>query len=119
MGGELDFGLFVSCVQGQPVTRFGTKVLIGADRDPENRRKVRYRTKEVVAIPRSEATRYAREYARAIAEGELKERTESDWREYQRQMDEVGAPREKLKTGEDPPEQLTQEPTHGDEGRSE
>lgn len=91
------FGLFVSCVEGQPVARFGSKVLIGADRDPENPRKIRYRTKEIVAIPVAEASRYCREYARAIEDESLKARTAAEWSEQQRKLEEVGAPREKLK----------------------
>lgn len=66
-------GLFVSSVEGRPVHRFssGGQVLIGADRDPANPRKIIYRTDEVVEIPDAEAARYAREYARAIADGDL------------------------------------------------
>jgi hypothetical protein len=92
------FGLFLSCIEGQPVARFGTKVLIGADRDLTNRRLVRYMPKMIVAIPRAEATKYAREYRRAIADGSVKEQTAAAWLAQQNQLREVGAPRDKLKT---------------------
>ena len=90
------FGLFVSSVEGSPCTRFGTKTLIGAERDPDNAKKIRYRTKEIVAIPRAEADRYAREYARLISDEALVVHTADEWSEQQRQVREVGAPREKL-----------------------
>lgn len=110
--GEADvFGLFVSSVEGHPVSRFGSKVLIGADRDPVLRNKIRYTPKLIVGIPTAEAIKYAREYSRAIADGSLSARKESDWYEQQRQLREVGAPREKLKSA--PPTQPAKEPTHG------
>jgi hypothetical protein len=105
------FGLFVSCVEGQPVPRFGTKVLIGAVRDPEERRKIRYNTKAITAIPVVEARKYAREYQRAIADGSLTERTAAQWIEQEKHIREVGAPREKLKTAE--PAQRAKDPIHG------
>ncbi len=107
------FGLFVSCVEGQPVTRFGSKVLIGADRDPANRRKVRYNPKQIVALPHEEATRYAREYARAIEDGSLTQHTADEWLEQQRRI-EGGAPREKLKPGARPPDAAEGEPPNAD-----
>jgi len=103
MGEAGGFGLYVSCVDGKPVARFGTKILIGADRDAVERKKIRYRSKEIVAIPEGEARRYAREYARAIQEGELVARTADEWQAQQKQLEEVGAPRSKLKTAVDPP----------------
>lgn len=111
------FGLFVSCVEGQPVTRFGSKVLIGADRDPANRRKVRYNPKQIVAVPNEEAQRYAREYARAIADGSLTQHTAGEWLEQQRRI-EGGASREKLNTAVDPPDAAEGAPPNADhEGR--
>jgi hypothetical protein len=90
------FGLFVSSVEGQPVHRFGSPtILIGADRNPDEPRKIIYRTQEVVGIPRAEAQRYAREYARAIADGALTERTAEEYRRQQQSSTtEGGAPRE-------------------------
>lgn len=114
MGDEAEaFGLFVSCVDGQPCTRFGTKVLIGADRDPTNRRKIRYRPKEIVALPHTEAQRYAREYARAIEDGSLVQHTAAEWREQQRRLGD-GAPRAELTTAGDSPPAAEGAPPHAD-----
>lgn len=90
------FGLFVSAVPGQPVTRHGTKILIGAERDPSDRRKIRYREKQIVAIPSGEAVKYAREYRRSIADGALREHTKAEWVAQQEQIELAGASREKL-----------------------
>jgi len=110
------FGLFVSCVEGQPCTRFGSKILIGADRDPTNRRKIRYTPKLIVALPHVEAQRYAREYARAIADESLVQHTAAEWLEQQRR--EVGAPHEKLTKADRPPDAAEGAPPHADnEGR--
>jgi hypothetical protein len=113
MGDPADaFGLFVSCVEGQPVTRFGTRVLIGAARDLTQPRKVNYDPKLIVAIPATEARRYHREYRRAIANGSLTERTAAEWREQNKPNREVGAPREKQLQKKQP--QQAKEPTHVD-----
>ncbi len=105
------FALFVSCVEGKPVPRFGSKILVGADRDPAERRKIIYRPNEIVAIPVDEATRYGREYARLISDEELVEHTAEEWLEQQQQITEVGAPREKLKstTADEPPDDFQPE----------
>lgn len=95
------FGLFVSCVPGHPVTRHGTKILIGADRDPVERRKIRYREKEIIGITRGEALKYAREYRRSIADGSLREHTREQWLAQQEQLEQASASREKL--SEQPP----------------
>ena len=115
MGAADAFGLFVSCVEGKPVTRFGTKVLIGADRDPTQPRKIRYRPKEIIAIPTDEAHRYGRDYGRLIADGELVEHTADEWLQQQNQIREVGAPREKLRSGE-PDQPLAKELRDAGEG---
>lgn len=74
------FGLFVSSVEGKPVSRFGAPgVFIGADRDPDNPRKLRYQPERVVPIPLEEVTLYGREYARLIADGELVSRDAKAW----------------------------------------
>lgn len=106
------FGLFVSSVEGQPVTRYGTKVLIGAARDHLQPRKIIYDPTLIVAIPATEARRYSREYRRAIANGSLTERTAAQWREQQKPNREVGAPREQLKSSKKA--QPAMEPTHVD-----
>jgi hypothetical protein len=78
------FGLFVSAVADKPVSRFGAPgVFIGAERDPDNPRKLRYHIDRVVAIPLDEAQRYSREYARLIADGELVARDEKAWKAQQ------------------------------------
>lgn len=116
------FALFVSCVEGKPVTRFGSKVLIGADRDPLVRKKIIYRPKEIVAIPVDEAERYGREYSRLIKDEELVEHTAEEWLDQQQQINEVGAPRSKLKSMADEPpddQREAKDPPHADhEGRS-
>jgi hypothetical protein len=103
MGDPADtFGLFVSSVEGQPVHRFGSKVLIGADADPENPKKIRYRTGDIIAIPHAEALRHAREYGRLISDGALIERTADEWRSQQTQPVEGGErPRVKAKATND------------------
>lgn len=95
------FGLFVSCVEGQPVTRFGTRVFIGAARDPANPRKLVYHPDQIIAVPHLEAQRFGREYARAILDGSLVQRSAAEWREQQRS--EGGAPRKSLTSGDSPP----------------
>jgi hypothetical protein len=80
------YGLFVSSVQGRPVNRLGaigSSVLIGASRDPDNSKKLKYRTEEIVAIPRAEVDRYAREYARLVADGDLVVRSAGEWSDQQ------------------------------------
>lgn len=84
MGDPADtFGLFVSAVEGHPVMRFGSSVLIGADRDPDNPRKLIYRTSDIIAIPHAEALRYGREYNRLIEDGALVARSAADWSKAQ------------------------------------
>lgn len=74
------FGLFVSSVEGQPVSRFGGGgVMIGASRDLSDRKLVHYSPDVIVAIPHEEARKYAREYRRAISDGSLRERTAAEW----------------------------------------
>lgn len=61
----------VRSVEGRPVTRYGTPVLIGAVRDPEKPNKLIFSPADVITIPRDEAERYRREYLRHVAEGDL------------------------------------------------
>jgi len=63
--------VYVRAVEGRPVTRYGTPVYIGAEREPERQNKLIYRTSDVVMIPRDEAVRYRREYVRHIVDGDL------------------------------------------------
>ena len=80
------FGLFVSSVEGQPVTRYGTKTLIGAERDRVNPTQIHYDTRAIIAIPHAELSRYRREYAGAIRDGSLRERTAKQWVEQQKKL---------------------------------
>lgn len=61
----------VRCVEGRPVTRYGTPIFIGAVRDPEQPNKLTYDTAAVITLPRDEAERFRREYVRHIVEGDL------------------------------------------------
>jgi hypothetical protein len=98
----LAFGLYLSCVTGQPVARFGSRVLIGAERDLTDRTEIHYRPEVIVGIPTAEARQYAREYRRAISDGSVLQRTAEDWIKQQTSP-EAGAPRIEL-TAVDPPE---------------
>lgn len=96
--------LYVSAVEGRPFTRLGSKVLIGAERDPSNERKIVYRTKDIVIIPADEARRYGREYQRAIADGDLVQHDAAAQRSQHRQRTEAASSREKLKVTHGDPE---------------
>lgn len=100
------FGLFVSSIEGQPVARFGSDVMIGAERDLADRRVVRYTPDLVVAIPHEEARRYAREYRRAIDDGSLSVRTAAEW--MTQNPDRSDSPRQARlstpPTADDPPD---------------
>jgi len=72
------FALFVSCVPGRPVTRYGSRVTIGAYRDPATS-KFAWEPETVVAIPEPEFRRYRREYTSALRDGSLRSRSEADW----------------------------------------
>lgn len=98
-GGEA-FGLFVSCVEGRPVTRFGSKILIGADRDPSQPNKIVYRPKDIVGIPTLEVARYGREYRRLIDEGDLVSHDAKAWSAQNEQRSEKHEAREKLNRAE-------------------
>jgi len=69
----------VSCVQGRPVTRYGTRTFIGADRDLLPPHGMTYDTERVVAISQAEFSRYRREYNRAVNTGDLVKRTAAEW----------------------------------------
>jgi Na+/glutamate symporter len=74
------FGLFVSCVDGQPVTRFGTGTMIGAARSKATPDVVTYDPTHVVGIPHAEYDRHRRSYDRALGNGSLKARSAADYR---------------------------------------
>lgn len=72
------FSLFVSCVEGKPVTRYGSRTFIGAERE-HGTNIIHWFPDRVVAIPSTEHARYRREYDRVLRDGDLKVRTEADW----------------------------------------
>lgn len=78
--------VYVSSVQGKLVTRFpslqqSVAQYIGATRKGKT---ITWNTEQVVAIPTAEWRKYRRSYKRAISDGSLKERTESDFKAWQR-----------------------------------
>jgi Pyruvate/2-oxoacid:ferredoxin oxidoreductase gamma subunit len=73
------FGLFVSCVEGQPATRYGTRTLIGAERRHDDPRVIDYDPDIIVAIPADELQRYRREYSDMLRDGALVQRSAEDW----------------------------------------
>lgn len=90
------FGLYLSCVDGKPVHRFGSKELIGATRDPKQSNKIVYSPKTIVGIPVDEARKYGREYARLVEEGDLKSHDAKAYAAQQAQRTEAAETREKL-----------------------
>lgn len=79
------FALYVSCVEGAVVTRYGTRTFIGAERRALEPTVVDFHPDIVVAIPHDEFRKYRREYLRAMREGSLVERTADEWRAQNRQ----------------------------------
>ena len=75
--------LYLSSVIGQVVQRYGTKTLLGCERDPADPSVVSWRPELVVAISADEARRFAKEYRRAVTAGSLVTRTAAEWRAQQ------------------------------------
>lgn len=81
--------LYVSCVDGKPVSRFrlggrgGARAadLIGATRGEG--RAITYDVERVVMISGAEVAAFGREYERAIRDGNLTRRTAEDFTAYQ------------------------------------
>lgn len=65
--------VYVSCVPGKLVTRFGTGTYIGALVAPSGA--ASFDPREVVAIPIAEWAKYTREYGRLLRGGDLIERS--------------------------------------------
>jgi hypothetical protein len=86
------FALFVSCVEGSLVTRYGTRTFIGAERATDDRRRVDYHPDQVVAIPVDEYRKFRREYLRALRDGSLVERTADEWQRQQQPASTAAAP---------------------------
>lgn len=81
------FALFVSSVEGAPVTRFGTRTIIGATRSTLAPTVLVFDTEQIVAIPHDEYRRYRREYDRALDNGSLKRRAVADWEAQNRRLE--------------------------------
>lgn len=79
------YALFVSCVEGQPVTRYGTRTFIGAERRAAEPTVIDYDPTLVVAISHDEFRRYRKEYLRALSSGSLVTRDATDWHRQNRQ----------------------------------
>jgi hypothetical protein len=74
----MEFSLFVSCIEGKPVTRFGSRTFIGAEREGDSN-VIHWFPDRVIAIPASEHDRFRKEYDRVLRDGDLRVRTKSDW----------------------------------------
>ena len=85
------FGLFVSCVDGKPVTRFGTGTMIGATRSKATPDVVSYDPTQVVGIPHAEYDRHLRSYERALGNGSLKRRTAADYHAQEKAQSKIDA----------------------------
>ena len=104
------FPLYVSSVEGQPVGRYGSRGLIGAEYAPEG---IRYDTKRVVAITADELRLHRRAYDRAIRDKTLTVRSHAD---FVAALEAEAAPPpapevEKLEELEEPETDLADEPT--------
>jgi|SRR6187551_177323 len=82
---QASFALFVSCVEGSLVTRYGTRTFIGAERRTLEPNVVDYHPEQIVAIPHDEFRKYRREYTRALRDGSLVQRTADEWQRQNRQ----------------------------------
>lgn len=73
------FAKYVSAVSGRLVPRYGLRgAYIGATLDPTTGRAT-FDTEAVSALTADEWQRFGREYRRALAAGDLTERTETDF----------------------------------------
>lgn len=70
---------YFSCKKGHVVPRFGTSSYIGTTRQVGG---FTWDESKIVAIPESEFTKYLREYRRAIKDGALIKRKESDYESW-------------------------------------
>lgn len=77
------FTLYVLPVKGKPVTRYGSKIIIGGHRSPEAPSVIVWDTKTIVQLPPAEYLRYRREYDRALQSGSLKKTTAAKWKQQQ------------------------------------
>jgi hypothetical protein len=75
---------YYATVKGRPVARFGagSSALLGARIDSSVEGNIAYDEGAVVAIPPLEHARFAREYGKAVRNGELREATRADHDAY-------------------------------------
>lgn len=75
------FALFLSCVEGHLVRRYGTPARnhIGVAFTKDG---PKFDTNEIVALTAAEAAKYRREYRNALRAGSLRERTAEDFDAY-------------------------------------
>lgn len=89
------FALFVSCNEAAgPVTRFGTRTIIGGARNAKDPTRVEFTPELVVAIPHDEYNRYRREYDRALSNKSLVRRSVKQWRQQNQQREGTPSPPE-------------------------
>lgn len=86
------FALFVSCVEGAPVTRHGTRTFIGCERRALEPTIIDYHPEQIVAISHEEFRKYRREYLRALKDGSLVSHTADEWRALNRQAPDDNGP---------------------------
>lgn len=80
--------LYVSSVEGHLVTRHGTGLYIGAERDAKAEGGLVFNPELVVQIPEAEARAYSREYGRALRDGSLVQRSKADFDAQLAKLDE-------------------------------
>lgn len=75
------FPLYVSSVAGRAFLRPGTngRSYIGASRDPVDPTKFAFEPERVVPVSDDELRQYGRAYRRALADGDLRARTQAEY----------------------------------------
>lgn len=99
--------LYVSCVGGHHVTRYGTQTLIGVRPDPSVEGNLAFDEAMVVRIPAGEYSTYRREYDDLIAQGALLKRTAEEYDEYQAERETAINAAAASSAPTDPPPALT------------
>lgn len=112
------FALFVSCVEGAVVTRFGTRTYIGCERRALEPTVVDYHPEQIVAIPHDEFRKYRREYLRALRDGSLVTRTEDEWRTANADAPTAPTPLQRVGTPRASDPSAGEKPPHDNPDRS-
>lgn len=94
---------------GGIVSRFGTDTFVGATIEPEGKRatgrtgpgRIKFDHDEVVMIPAPEAARHRREYAKAVAAGDVVVRSEADHKAWLAKQAQAGKDAVEAKQAED------------------